>query len=41
MGSVLEGLKKTKKSVILYPIFFMVRRTIIAWQAIFVKNAFT
>jgi hypothetical protein len=41
MGSVLEGLDKTKKSIIFYPVFFMIRRTIIAWQAIFIKNAFT
>lgn len=41
MGSVLEGLNKRTKLVIFYPVFFMIRRTIIAWQAIFINHAFT
>lgn len=40
MGSIIDGLK-TKKAVIFYPIFFMVRRFVIAYQAIYFGSRFT
>lgn len=41
MGSVLDGFKKTNKWVLFYPVFFMIRRTVIAAQAVFQSKEFT
>lgn len=40
MGSVLEGLRKDRRSAIFYPVFFIFRRTTFAVQAIFFVQYF-
>lgn len=40
MGSVIYGFKKNKRWVLFYPFFFIVRRSVIAFQAVFQTDNF-
>ena len=40
LGTVLEGLNKKKRSVVYYPVLFMIRRLLICVIAIYVQSYF-
>ena len=41
MGAVLDGLRKDTRFSIFYPVFFMIRRTVFAAQAVFFPQYFS